>query len=192
MYESWFGLQRRPFRMAPDASRFFESSDIKTAFDLITSSIQSGAGPALIVGPMGVGKTTLSLRIKEHFSGQTTVAMISGSTCYSRRSLLQNTLAQVGLPFTDPDDNQLRLSLQEFFNSRTNGSVLVVDEAGMLKPEALEEIRTLSALTHEGRWSVNVVLLGTMRLEETMALPPIESLNQRIAVRCYLGPLDPG
>ena len=188
MYESWFGLNERPFRMVPNAERFFESGDIQNAYELIVGCVQSGAGPALIVGPTGVGKTTLSLRIKEHFDREITAAMVSGPTCYSRRAVLQNSLTQFGMPFSNAEDNELRTNLQEYFNSRSKGCVLIMDDAGMLNDEAFEELRFLSNLTYNGRWCVHLVLLGNMRLEERMTTPVNESLNQRIATRCYLGP----
>jgi type II secretory pathway predicted ATPase ExeA len=37
---------------------------------------------------------------------------------------------------------------------------------------------------------VHIVLAGSTKLEELLALPRMESLSQRIAVRNYLEPLD--
>ncbi len=50
----------------------------------------------------------------------------------------------------------------------------------------LEELQSFSNLTGESGWCVHLVLLGNSRIEELLGFPALQSLNQRIAGRCYL------
>jgi len=68
--------------------------------------------------------------------------------------------------------------------------VLIVDEAQTLAPKLLEELRLITNLTRDGVPRVRLVLCGTTRLEELLGHPQMESLNQRLAARCYLVPLN--
>ena len=67
--------------------------------------------------------------------------------------------------------------------------LLIVDEAHLLSPRLLEEIRMITNLVRNGQLRVRVVLAGGTRLEERFASTKLESFNQRIAARCYLEPL---
>jgi len=64
-----------------------------------------------------------------------------------------------------------------------------VDEAHTLPTRLLEELRLLTNVPTPLP-AVHIVLSGSQKLEETLGLPRMESLAQRIAVRAYLEPLD--
>jgi hypothetical protein len=54
----------------------------------------------------------------------------------------------------------------------------------------LEEIRLLTNIMRNGLPRVRLVLCGSLKLEDNLCHPQMESLNQRIATRCYLTPLS--
>ncbi len=41
-----------------------------------------------------------------------------------------------------------------------------------------------------GQSRARLVLLGSLQLEETLALPEMSSFNQRLAARCFLQPMN--
>jgi hypothetical protein len=70
-----------------------------------------------------------------------------------------------------------------------SGLVILVDEAHTLPTRLIEELRLLTNIPTPLP-AVHIVLAGSLRLEEMLASPRMESLAQRIAVRGYLEPLD--
>jgi hypothetical protein len=64
--------------------------------------------------------------------------------------------------------------------------LLIVDEAHMLPLRLLEEIRLITNLVRQGQPRVRLLLAGGLLLDERLAAPRMESLNQRVVARCYL------
>lgn len=150
---------------------------------------------------------------------QMQVALIAGAQVCTRRALLQTVLFHLGLPCHETDEGRLRLSILSHVRSygcdsrphlkayprggverigvvEPSGSdgavralVLLFDEAQTLSVKLLDEIRVLTNVIGEQGACVRVVFAGTHRLEDTLAHPQLESLNQRIGLRAYLAPL---
>jgi len=80
--------------------------------------------------------------------------------------------------------------IQPSVENPTDGLVLIVDEAQTLSMKLLDELRLLTNVVRNGVPRVRLVLCGTMRLEECLSHPHMESMNQRLAARCYLTPLS--
>jgi hypothetical protein len=68
--------------------------------------------------------------------------------------------------------------------------LLLVDEAQTLSMKLLDELRILTNTLCEGKPCVHLILAGTLKLEDTLAHPHMESLHQRIVARHYLAPLS--
>jgi type II secretory pathway predicted ATPase ExeA len=193
MYETYFALERRPFSAAPLLDFYFPAHAIDAARRTLTSCIERGSGPGVIFGPAGTGKTFLSHLLAEQYRSSARVAMVTSTHLATRRALLQVILFEIGLPYRDMDDSELRLSIIDHLRSdanNTHGMVLLVDEAHSLPWKLLEEIRMLSNLVVESKMRVHVVLAGNSVLEERLASPRLSALNQRLVARCYLGPLN--
>jgi type II secretory pathway predicted ATPase ExeA len=145
-----------------------------------------------VVSPAGLGKTLLCQVLVRQFAERFAVATLSSTRLCTRRALLQAILFELGLPFRDMEEGELRLSLIDHVEpgERTkNGMLLLVDEAHTLPIRLLEEIRMITNLVRDGEPRVRVVLAGSGILEERFASPKLESFNQRIAARCFLEPL---
>jgi len=134
------------------------------------------------------------LRVADAFRRSFEVVVLASSQLCSRRALLQSLLFELRMPYRDLTEGELRLSLLERLqpsnDNPTDGLVLIVDEAQSLAPKLLEELRLITNLTRDGVPRVRLILCGTTRLEEMLGHPQMESLNQRLAARCYLGPLN--
>ncbi len=193
MYETFFALERRPFSAAPLLDFYFPAHAIEAARRTLTGCVERAAGPGVIFGPPGTGKTLLCHILAEQFRASARVAMVSSTHLATRRALLQVILFEIGLPYREMDDSELRLSIVDHLTSdvkNTHGMVLLVDEAHSLPWKLLEEIRMLSNLVVESKMRVHIVLAGNSVLEERLASPRFGALNQRLVARCYLGPLN--
>ena len=69
-------------------------------------------------------------------------------------------------------------------------AVLVIDEAQHLHPTVLEELRLLSNCESDHAKLLQIVLVGTSTLDEICRSEDMRHLDQRIARRCHLRPLD--
>ena len=194
MYESFFGFVKRPFLAVSTLDRYFPATSIEQTLQTTSRAIQRGEGPVAIFGGTGLGKTMCCLRIAEHFHRNFEVVMLASSQLITRRALLQSLLFELHMPYRDMSEGELRLTLmnriQPSVENPTDGLVLIVDEAQTLSMKLLDELRLLTNVVRNGVPRVRLVLSGTMRLEECLSHPYMESMNQRLAARCYLTPLS--
>ena len=193
MYETFFGFDKRPFLTVPTLDRYFPATSIEQAYQTASRCIHRGEGPVAIIGGTGLGKTMCCLRIADSFRKSFEVVMLASSQICTRRALLQSLLYELRLPYREKSEGELRLTLmnrlQSFTESQSEALVLVVDEAQTLVPKLLDELRLLTNIVRNGVPRVRLVLCGTMKLEDILSHPQMESLNQRLARRCYLTPL---
>jgi type II secretory pathway predicted ATPase ExeA len=194
MHETYFGLRKRPFLATPTLDRYCPIECQESAYSTAVRAIQRAEGPVSIIGGTGLGKSMVCLRIADAFRRSFEVIVLASSQLCSRRALLQSLLFELRMPYRDLSEGELRLSLLERLqpsnDNPTDGLVLIVDEAQTLAPKLLEELRLITNLTRDGVPRVRLVLCGTTRLEELLGHPQMESLNQRLAARCYLMPLN--
>ena len=191
MYESWFRFRRRPFAAAPRVDDYYPAESAEAARKSLIACVQRGAGPGLLIGSAGSGKSTLCHQLLSHFRTRTSVALVSCSGLAARRALFQNILFELGRPYRDLDEGELRLSLVDYLTSRDAsqaGTVLLFDDAHHLNVELFDDLRMLSSMVRDGHWCVHIVMSGNLQLEEILSVPHLESFNQRIAARCYLEP----
>lgn len=195
MYETYFGLVNRPFLTVPTLERYYPGSTIEQTFQMAARAISRAEGPVAIFGGTGLGKTMLCLRIAEYFRRNHDVVMLSSSQLITRRALLQSLLFELKMPYRNLNEGELRLTLMNRLQPSTEhpglGLLLIADEAQTLSPKLLDEIRLLTNITRDGMPRVRLVLCGTMKLEDSLSNPRMESLCQRLSCRCYLTPLTP-
>jgi type II secretory pathway predicted ATPase ExeA len=193
MYESFFGFGRRPFSAIPRVEFFYPTSFTQQAFETIVRCVERSEGPAVLVGPVGSGKTLVCQLLAEQFRDTFQVCHLANSHLCSRRALLQAILFELGLEYRGLAEGELRLSLIDSLRPNEqsrNVLLLLVDEAHTVPTLLLEEIRMLTNLVRDGESQVRLVLAGLPQIEERLANPKLESFNQRLAARCYLEPMN--
>lgn len=194
MYESFFGFVKRPFLAVSTLDRYFPSTSVEQTCQTTTRAISRGEGPVAIFGGTGLGKTMCCMRVADNFRRNFEVVMLASSQLITRRALLQSLLFELRCPYREMSEGELRLTLmnrlQPSTENPTDGLVLIIDEAQTLSIKLLEELRLLTNVVRNGIPRVRMILCGTMRLEECLSHPHMESLNQRLAARCYLTPMS--
>jgi type II secretory pathway predicted ATPase ExeA len=189
MYETYFGLNKRPFASVPSIEEYFPGTAIDGALQVLTRCIQRAEGAGLVVGPSGTGKTLLGLMLGKQFQDSLRVVFLSGGHLGSRQALLQAILFHLAQPYRGMDEGELRLAILEYLakgEGCPQGVLLLVDEAHVLCLRLLDELRMMTNLVARGQPCVRLVLVGGAALEERLAHPKLESFSQRIAARCYL------
>lgn len=189
MYEAYFGLSRRPFTSIAKVDHYFPGEAIEGARQALTRCIERAEGVGVVVGPSGTGKTLLCRMLAEQFKESFAVALLSSGRLSTRRALLQAILFELGQPYRDMDEGELRLALVNHLTLGEDcprGMVLLVDEAHTLPLRLLDEIRMITNLVSGGEPRTRLVVAGGPLLEERFAHPKLESFSQRIVARCYL------
>jgi type II secretory pathway predicted ATPase ExeA len=183
----------RAFPAAPNTSCYFASESAERARTTLVRCIDRMEGPALLIGSSGSGKSVVLAVLAEHFQSRLSVAALAGGILRTPRELHQGILYALGLNFRGMDEGELRLTLLQRLEEDDDsheGVLLLVDEAQSLGVELMEELRMLTNVVRDGFSRVRLVLAGTPVLEDQLADIQLASLQQRIAVRCYLAEMS--
>ena len=193
MYEAFFGLREKPFRMTPDTRYFYPSAKHMDALNHMVYAIEERRGFVVITGEIGSGKTTLSRVLLQKLDPRTKTAIIR-NTQLTAKDLIALALEELEIP-SKPGSTKATLIglLNEFLveQLRENTTVvLLIDEAQNLKPAVLEEVRMLSNLETETDKLIQIILMGQPELRSKLWLRELTQLRQRVTLHYHLGPLD--
>lgn len=188
-----------PFPPFPSAERYVQMGSQDDALQRLVRSVEAWEAISLVIGPPGTGKSLICRMLKNHFAGKREVivfgdAMLDNPTSLQRHLLSRlDRIRGISHATASSSDDPQHAIIERIANSSKDfaGLLLLVDEAQDLSPETLETIRILTnTMTSEGRPRVSAVLAGAPKLDETLALPSMEALVQRVATRCYVHPLS--
>jgi type II secretory pathway predicted ATPase ExeA len=192
MYETRFGLRQRPFPATPDSACYYPATSHERTLDRLRQAIDEQQGLALLTAAPGTGKTLLGHCLLERLGPDTVSAFLTNSHFRDRTALFQAILYDLSLPYEGGSEQELRLRLTEFLLQncgKERQAVLIIDEAQHLSADLLEELRLLGNLEAGTNKAVQVILIGQEALLDTLKLPELAVLNQRLEVRTTLEPL---
>lgn len=191
MYETFFGLAKRPFTAMPDPACFVPVEGIYQAYSSLAQCAADGRGIGVLAAPAGLGKTLVCQRLARELEDRFTVVYLPTGNFLTRRSLLQAILFELGHSYVRMGDQELRLALTSVIRRLRPGRgtiALIVDEAHLLAPRMLEELRTLTNFADAGESLLRLVVSGHLSLEETLSQPSLDAFNQRIGIQTTLPP----
>jgi type II secretory pathway predicted ATPase ExeA len=193
MYDTRFGLRRRPFRPTPDTDAYFPAASHEAALHQLRRALADDEAIILLTGEPGTGKTLVARKLLEELDETVRVVLLTNSHVSRNGDLLQAILFDLGLPYQGLTEQVARLAVTdsclEFY--RGGGKTLVVvDEAHHLAADVLEELRLLSNLEGKDCKAVQVLLVALPVIQETLDKPGLAALRQRLTVRANLHPLD--
>ena len=193
MYESFYGLTEKPFRMTPDTRYFYPSPKHVDALNHMVYAIEERRGFVVITGEIGSGKTMLSRVLFQKLDPRTKTAIVR-NTNLTAKDLIASALEELEIPHA-PEDTKTRMigRLNEFLIDQLrddNNVVLLIDEAQNLKPAVLEEVRMLSNLETETEKLIQIILMGQPELKQKLWLKELTQLRQRVTLLYHLGALD--
>ncbi|MBI4686150.1 MAG: AAA family ATPase [Nitrospirae bacterium] len=192
IYDQFFGFREEPFGVTPDPKFLYLSKKHEDALAHLNFGLSENRGFVMLTGEVGSGKTTLIRYLLDNLGADKHTSLIINPMFdpFELLKLINHDFGVVCTGNTQKDHlDALNNFLLEGF-SKNEKAVLVIDEAQELSLECLEFIRLLSNLETHTKKLFQVILVGQPELKRLVESEPLSQLNQRIAVRYHLGPLD--
>ncbi len=194
MYKSFYNLQRNPFEITPDPSFLFPTTRHNEALASLYYGVTAHRGFVILTGEVGTGKTLILRSLLGLLRRRDMAFALIFNPTLSPLEFMRYIALDFGLPVAGKAKDELIYVLNAFLLQRYQKrltTILVVDEAHLLSPEILEEIRLLTNLETSQQKLLQIVLAGQPELDQKLDSHELRQLKQRIALRCHLDPLNP-
>jgi len=192
MYHTFFGLTEPAFSIAVNPRYLYMSQQHKEALAHLLYGVEGG-GFVMLTGEVGTGKTTIIRCLLEQMPENTDIAIVMNPM--SNVSELLTTICDeldASYVLDDPTIKDLTDALHSFLlrnHTRGRNTILLVDEAQLLSPQALEQVRLLTNLETTTQKLLHIILVGQPELKTLLSKPELRQLAQRITARFHLTPL---
>lgn len=187
-----FGLTRMPFSKSIAASDLFPRTAHAEAVARIGFCIAEGL-LGVFIGDVGSGKTVAVRAAVEGLDRTRHQVIYVPNPAFGTRGLYVTIVNALG---GTPRYRKAELIAQTADMlaaeeaERHRRVVFVVDESHLLAPEQLEELRLLTNADFDSRSPFVGILLGQPTLSRQLRMGAFAALDQRIAVRFTLTPMD--
>jgi general secretion pathway protein A len=192
MYLEFYNLSAEPFRITPDPEFLYLSPSHREALATITYAVEQGKGFMVLVGEVGLGKTTLLQTFLQERAGVKEKLIYLFNSRFSYAGLLRALAWELDLKAASVDPGVLLNSIYQALireYAQGNRVVLLIDEAQGLSEETLEGFRLISNLETPTDKLLQIVLVGQPELTAKLNRYELRQLKQRIAVQAVLSPL---
>lgn len=193
-YYSVLGLQREPFSTSPDPDFFYHSTSHEAALKRLEIAIRLRRGLSLIIGDVGIGKTTLSRTLLQIFKGEENFIfhMILDPGYKSEFQFLLSLVRMFHIAPNFKSTLDFKEALEKYLFQKgveeNKTIVLLIDESQKITVENLEVLRTLLNFETNEYKLLQVVMMAQVEL-----LPRIKRIHNfvdRIALRYTINPLN--
>lgn len=193
MYLKFYGLDSKPFSIAPDPRFLYLSERHREALAHLLFGLGEGGGFVQLTGEVGTGKTTLSRAVLEQVPPHVDVAMILNPRI-NEHELIATLCDELGVAYPANTTSIKALTdalTRHLLRSHADGrrTVLLIDEAQNLSREVLEQVRLLTNLETADEKLLQIILIGQPELKGLLAREDLRQLAQRITARYHLEPL---
>jgi general secretion pathway protein A len=193
MYLNFFDLNKEPFQITPDPAFLFLSQGHKEALASIIYGVEKCKGFILIVGPVGVGKTTILRAYLEKNENERVKTIYLFNANVSYHNLLSYMLKMLDVVPESDDISEMVTQLHQILMKeyqRGHKILLLIDEAQNMPVDTLENLRMLSNFETATEKLIQIVFSAQPEFEKTLNLEELKQLKQRIAVKAVISPLS--
>jgi general secretion pathway protein A len=181
------------FSLTPDPRRLFLSHDHAEALAGLKLGLEYRRGLMVVVGEVGMGKTTVAYSLLATLGDNVRTAYIA-NTRLPFEALLRHALEDFGVDCPERDRAGLLSALKAFLldcAAVDQIAVLVIDEAQSLDDDTFENLRLLSNVETYRQKLLQIVLLGQPELDARLRQHQLRQIAERVGVRVNINPLDP-
>jgi general secretion pathway protein A len=192
MYLNYWSLKKPPFDSLSDPDFFYLSAEIEEALSRLRYVVERNKGAALLTGERGCGKTTLLLACAEILRRDNSSVLLVSGPFSNPIEFLKEVVRGFG---SQAESNEQKSDLLHLVQSNIlqNASekkktVFLIDDAEGMSKETLQELRLLLNVFSDNSLPVTMILSGHPTLSTHVG--ELKDLDQRIAIRCHLEPMD--
>jgi len=198
-YAAFYRFSHRPFSLTPDPRFYFRSRSHGRVFDALSAALARRDGLLLVLGDLGVGKTTLCRTLLASRERRSRAALV-GNALLSPEDLLRLMLHDLGaVPKEVVKQGRLREStraeLVEMFDRflgdlKASGSaaVMIVDEAHSLPVTTQQQVAEIASLGSNRDRILQFLLAGQPAVGGGPTLHAFS--DDRVGIRARLLPLE--
>lgn len=195
MYLAFYKLKEQPFRLTPDPSFIYMTSQHREALAGLIYTVCTRPGLTVLTGEAGTGKTTLLYSLIDLLEKRRFITALCTNPTLTREEFYDFLMAKFGIQCTSPLKSRQLAALQEMLlRNRTEGrpAILIIDEAHRLGLELLEEIRLLLNMETPREKLLQIVIAGQPELSDILHRPDLRQFKQRVSCFCKTNPLTMG
>lgn len=194
-YYKIFGCEKEPFSTSPDPEFFYHAASHHSALRRLEIAIRLRRGLSLVLGDVGLGKTTLSRALLQAFHGEDDFLfhIILDPGFKSEYQFLSSLVKLFGIsaPLLK-STMDFKEALEKFLFQKgveeNKTVVLLIDEAQKISLENLEVLRTL--LNYETNDYKLLQLVIMAQVELLPRVRRVRNFMDRVALKYTLNPLD--
>lgn len=187
MYESHFGLGRRPFLESVDPAAYVPLPGHEALLRRLRYALEHSGGPAILHGPGGSGKTLLARRLPSQLDATGIHLPFPALPAADLLDLLAEGLGMPPAPSATPGESLRRVrTALATLALQGRRALLIVDDAQTIRdPSTFDALRLLLNFATDGPPDLMVLVVGTSELLDQLPT----SLADRLAARCLAAPL---
>lgn len=185
---AWFGFKHYPFDKEIKTADAVDTPVLKETLARLEYMKRRG-GIMLLTGDPGVGKTIATRCFTDTLNENLFKILYTPLSTLNRSDILRHINALLGLEnrfAKSATYQQIQKELLDCKEQRGRTVVLIIDEAHLLKPGPLEEIRLLTNFKMDSFDPFLLILSGQSDLKRMMDYAVMEPLNQRIRMRYHM------
>ncbi len=182
------GYEEDPFTDEPEPKYLLVTEGQQKAVGFIAKVIKRKAGPALVTGAEGSGKTTVVLELLKRLSNDKVLSATILAPPERELDLMKEINREVDTPTEAATikEQLLNLGMRVSQNKIQGGQTMVIiDQAHRLSSGCLKLVQYLSRLK-----TVQIILLGEPPIIERLKDPDLKELNARLAPRLSIAPFN--
>lgn len=194
MYQSYWGLNEKPFQNTCDPRFLCLSEQHEEALSRLKYVVEEHLGCALLTGVFGSGKTLLAQALIDYLKPDQYVTAFIFNPQFSNVELLQEIVYQLGVHqgVSDRKTDILHRMTEILNDNNAEGRhvVILVDEAHLIEDRAIfEELRLLLNFQNREKFLLTLILIGQPDLREKIS--QLKPFDQRVSMRFHLKGLRP-
>ena len=193
-YYEVLGLNREPFSTSPDPAFFYRSSSHNAALQRLEILVRLKRGLGLILGDVGIGKTTMSRALVQSFANEPDYIfhIILDPSYKSEFQFLSSLVKMFGIKPNSRSTLDYKEEIERYLFKRGVDEhktvVLLIDEGQKLTTSFLEVLRTV--LNYETNEYKLLQLVIVSQMELLPRIKRIKNFYDRIGLKYIINPLD--